>query len=602
MVLLILKVHLFRKALTAALKGNLTLASKLCYKMNSMLNQALLVPEQISTVVNSVLESAVVSLQQQLLMLSVIAVKILKALISFVIELYLGTFTCLCIAFIKGTIDVLVDAIEEIVKVVDAAVDAVITKTDSALSGLSTLINTVVGAYEAIKSLFSDSDTDFISTAIDTVNLTVSSLENISIPTTFIDELESLSSDIPDFQDVLSNLSALASSPVTDLQYELGNLTTLNSSLSVANIAFDTRDYDTLSSTCASLTEDFETAIHSAEKYSNFIIVGLATSIVIILALVVWLSFHSWKKRQFLFQNLSIELNVDQVGNILATYENGFITRLFGINDPKWQWLLAYSTTPVALNCLLLAIVGLVAVGFQYLVLSVVSPNFKSISSTIDSDLMKTVDQATTSYLNATQYSLDILLEDISDSIVGSFTTASTKLYDTLVDAETSVNDTITSVFRSSVFASPLRTIVYCTIGRKLETIDDGLTWIINNLQIDFPILSQDELHAVIKQSVNSTMDSTSDVYSIVAESVDDLIKSYKKALFTELIISCVFAGIWLAVFFSGVLILLARMYYSRRAIDISAPQQLTQAERYQYSYPFSDPFHVSISSKHSHG
>lgn len=597
-VLLILKIFLFTRLLMAALKANQILTKQLCEAMNDLLNLALLLPEQISQVVNIVLGSVMENLQEIIIMLLNLSISILKGLIAFMINLYLGTLACLCTAFVKGALDILVDVTKLIVDAVDEVVNTVLSLFNSAMGALGTLIDGMIKAYEAVASLFSSKDSSSVTTAILKVNLTISALHDISIPTTFIDVLTNLSNDIPDFEDLLADLAGLVTHPLDLLSYEIGNLTSF-SSLGLSEIR--NVSYNSLTNTCNEIDLVFEKTMRNTTKLSNTVILGLGLAILLVLALISWLTYLGWNRKKRIIEELTVELNHIRIGNILT--KNRIVFSLFNVSDPRLKWILNYITTPVALSCFLLGAAGLGAVGLQYLVLCVVGRQFKNLlkdfnaNSVVQDLLLETVN-----YLNETLHALQNLLDQANTKLFGSITTASTKLYNTLVEAEVSVNDTISQIFGSTPFASPLRTVVYCTIGRKLDKIEDGLNWISENLQIPFPTLTHDDLQEIANLGVTKSVSATSDIASFVAESIQALVKSYKQVLKTELIAACAFFGIWIVIVVVGLMILIVREFTEEEAVqhDISMPRPITDAEREFYKSYYSDPFKITDTSRYS--
>lgn len=602
LVLLIVKVFLFRNALLTGLLSCQTHAEEMCDTMDRLLKQASQAPQAISQLTNYIIEQFIKNLLGQVRMLLLFALAILKALIAFMILLYLGTFTCLSTAFVKGTLDVVSEATRTITEAVELAVNEFLKVFNSALDGLSTVVNGFVTTIKSIKSFFTDSDTSDISSAVDTVNLTASTIKNISIPTTFIDELSALSDKIPDYEDILSNLTSVVTKPLDILRREVDSMTFAHSTIDLSELKSHQKGVSL--SNCSSLDAEFKSIEKAIDSTCSWIIIALGLSILLVIMVLMFFAHRSYRRRMNYIEELTLENNPDRIGNILEIQRNRFGMMLINVKiNHRLRWLINYASTSTAVNCLLVGIAGILVVGLQYWLLATTSSKLNSAFSSENLALQNsTIQKNVESYISDTQFALDNLLKSLNDALFGSIESTSEGLYETLLEAQIAVNDTINSVFGGTPFASPLRTIVYCTFGRNLEKIEDGLQWINNNIKIEFPALPEEEM---LRLMTNSLQDSTNDegrIGSAIKSSGEKLIKAYRKSLFIELIVSCAFLGVWVLLLVIGVSILASREFMNRLVLPkaISLPHQLDAKSKTEYEYPISDPFVRATSSIYS--
>ncbi|KAM9886916.1 hypothetical protein OXX79_013935, partial [Metschnikowia pulcherrima] len=137
-------------------------------------------PEQMSRLTSSVVKTMAQNVHVLVAKSVYLAAAVAKSIVSLLLELYLGTLTCLITALVKGTLELVSDILEDITNAVQTAINAVLKDFNSALSGLSSVINTVTTAVNAVESLFTSSDKSSVSNNISKVNLTVASLTSIS--------------------------------------------------------------------------------------------------------------------------------------------------------------------------------------------------------------------------------------------------------------------------------------------------------------------------------------------------------------------------------------------------------------------------------------
>lgn len=592
--LLVIKVYLFKSTLLDGITSCQLQAEEICEALNEALGKAESVTYGINQVTDYIIVQFVNNLQLQCRLLINLAISIAKALIGFLIELYLGTLTCLCTAFVKGSIEVLADATRTATEAIETAVNAFLREFNSALNGLSTLVNGVVTTVQSIKSIFTNTDTSDMTSAVNSVNLTASTIKDITIPTTFIDDLSSLSNKIPDYEDVLLNLTSLVTKPLDKFHRDITNITSSHFSLpstvpgNLKNLQWGT---------CNETSEHFMTMKKTVNSICSWIILGSCLSIIILLTILVFLTINSYKRRVRYIEELTSENDFDQIGNMLDIHKNKVWMLFNRLNmNAHFKWLLNYTFSLTARNCLLIGLAGLIGVGLQFWLLTITSRAFQQLYSL---DMKNTaLRDGIDNYVLQTNVALDNLLEKLNEAIFGLLDETTSSLLDTLVDVETSVNDTINSVFGSTPFAAPLRTVVYCTLGRKLDKVEDGLLWLHENLKIEFPTLQQDESKELMSTVVEDATKNSQNLGTTLKRAGDELIDTYKKSILIELFVSCAFFGLWIVVLIMGLSILACRVIIDKQLVPmvISMPRPLDKTSMAKYQYPLSDP-HVRAAS-----
>lgn len=591
MAILVVKVFLFSKTLAAALAANQKTANSLCTKLNRVLSQVLEVPQQVATISQIILESALETSEQMIKKMLSLCITIAKAMVEFALEIYLGTIGCLCTAFVKGCLDLLTDALEAVTEFVQSVINAVIEAFDSALSGLSTIINGIIKVVDEVKTFFEGTDTSGVLKAVEKVNMTVASLTSITIPTTYIEELSNLTNNIPDFEDVLSDLALIITEPLTSFSYNIGN-SSMTTNLTLPDM--QSTSYNVLNDTCTNIDHSFEEAIRSTLTMTNFILIGLGGATVILLVLIFWLEHRKWNRHEALLRLLSMERLVITIGNTLHDYDHRILTKFTKNAGSSWQLFATYISTPTLTKCLSIGIAGIIAVGLQYCILSSMDKKMKNIlkvavNLTAASYLAQ---NETTTFLNDTQFQLTSLLKEINEELFSSIESTTLEMYLGVVAASSTINNTINSIFGSTPFALPLETIIYCTIGRKLDDIEYGLHWILNNTEVKFPVLPRAQLQAYSNQAVIKIANLTSNVSGEVYDGIRVLVLMYKEVLKIELITSCAFLGLWVvAACIGGIFMIMTPAEGDVKQPIIAYPRPMSETEKFQYAFPFTDPF-----------
>ncbi|KAF8004867.1 hypothetical protein HF325_000324 [Metschnikowia pulcherrima] len=583
MALLTLKVYFFSSALISAISLLSEASLPLCRRLESLASEMEKAPEQMSRLTSLVVKTMAQNVHVLVAKLVYLAAAVAKSIVSLLLELYLGTLTCLITALVKGTLELVSDILEDITNAVQTAINAVLKEFNLALSGLSSVINTVTTAVNAVESLFTSSDKSSVSNNINNVNLTVASLTSISIPTTWIGDIEELADEVPDFEDVLSNRIfanttfnfTLADSGLTQNTSKLMQAPKFAATLiNVKKLAVSTHELG--NTTTQSVCDDVEVVLKEAvlvtQACADYIILGLCVGTVVY-AVIAWiLAYFRIRKRARLFTSLAEINDSTEAGNAVGQYEHGFMAIFTGRWSPQMQWLYSFVASPNLRTCLFFGILG----WSMWL-------NFGE-------------------YLDNTQDSLDDAVDEVNQALFSSIHNTTSLILSEIDNFQTSVNDTINGVFGTSFLAKPLRTIIYCTIGRKIDTIEQGLEWIERNTVFEAPTMNKTEMQAIFSNLAQDVSQTQLGIAGNIVSAVQSIIQAQKSALWKEFFIATAFVAVW-AVYLAIGLLLLAYQKGSdpttpnvtsdQRAAAhvISWPSQLDAEAHRAYNYPYKDPY-----------
>ncbi|KAJ8144294.1 hypothetical protein OY671_002600 [Metschnikowia pulcherrima] len=628
MALLTLKVYFFSSALISAISLLSEASLPLCRRLESLASEMEKAPEQMSRLTSSVVKTMAQNVHVLVAKSVYLAAAVAKSIVSLLLELYLGTLTCLITALVKGTLELVSDILEDITNVVQTAINAVLKEFNSALSGLSSVINTVTTAVNAVESLFTSSDKSSVSNNINKVNLTVASLTSISIPTTWIGDIEELADEVPDFEDVLSNVSSVLTLPITHFTEGFANTTfnftladsdlTQNTSklmqapkfaatlINVKKLAVSTHELGntTTQSVCDDVEVVLKEAVSVTQACADYIILGLCVGTVVY-AVIAWiLAYFRIRKRARLFTSLAGINDSTEAGNAVGQYEHGFMAIFTSRWSPQMQWLYSFVASPNLRTCLFFGILGWSMVLLQFItlqqaakVLSRISDN-GVVSSQTKSQLVAKFGE----YLDNTQDLLDDAVNEVNQALFSSIHNTTSSILSEIDNFQTSVNDTINGVFGTSFLAKPLRTIIYCTIGRKIDTIEQGLEWIERNTVFEAPTMNKTEMQAIFSNSAQDVSQTQSGIAGNIVSAVQSIIHAQKRALWKEFFIATAFVAVWAVDLAIGLLLLAYQkgsdsttpdVISSQRAVAhvISWPSQLDAEAHRAYNYPYKDPY-----------
>lgn len=143
-----------------------------------------------------------------------------EGLLNFAIDLYLGTYACLLVSAVDGTVNVATNTTEKLIGLVNDTVSSVANELDSGLNDISKVINKVISAASKVENFFTGDDDDDgnMTSSIKSVNLTISALHNLYIPSSINNKLEELSAKTPDFAQVKNSTKNLISIPFNEVR------------------------------------------------------------------------------------------------------------------------------------------------------------------------------------------------------------------------------------------------------------------------------------------------------------------------------------------------------------------------------------------------
>lgn len=264
--------------------------------------------------------------------------------------------------------------------------------------------------------------------------------------------------------------------------------------------------------------------------------------------------------------------------------------KLSHVQHTNLQWFFHYVFHPPALAVFLIGFMGLLSVELQLLAIhpleekynAQVAASVQDFSSTIATNINDNMYNQSATYANQINSQINSTQSTINDGVFGWVNGTTTTLNNTLVTFYSDVQNAVTTVFNGTVLEEPMQEFVRCIIGTKIEAIENALTFLNENLQIDLPTMNDTAL-MISQANVNEVStpisqaavgDGTDGNGGLVAKIVNSYVASLKK----ERVMFGVFIGLW------GLIVLIATGIilwhsYGRPAMDARKRRRF-QAER----------------------
>ena len=97
--------------------------------------------------------------------------------------------------------------------------------------------------------------------------------------------------------------------------------------------------------------------------------------------------------------------------------------------------------------------------------------------------------------------------DEINNDVLGYVTNATGAVNDTLNTFTSTMDKGLTVVFGGTLFEDPIKEVVRCLIGLKVEAVQKGLTWVHDHSQVSLPMFANDTFSAGAQKSIDGDSD-----------------------------------------------------------------------------------------------
>ncbi|CAI4049615.1 hypothetical protein N7582_004710 [Saccharomyces uvarum] len=514
-----------------------------------------------------------------------------EGLLNFVIDLYLGTYACLIVSAVDGTVDVATNTTEKLIGLVNDTVSSVANELDSGLNDISEIINKVISAASKVEDFFTgdDDDDSNMTSSIKSVNLTISALHNLYIPSSINDKLEELSANTPDFAQVKNTTKNLISVPFNEVRK---NIKAVNASKLIGDTSVLYVPPVSVSNgtgICSSNKSEiiaFYSVLGHVLKITTIVCITILVCFAIgAMIPVAWNEIKLWRRlcnmrshymlsRQDSYTSFSSE-NTHELKDpfadppppphdeydVIASYQQCFhtwntriacwMTKLVTLGRSpenikpetrkKIEWVVAYMTSERALCILGIGLLGILVCGCQFAMISALQHKIShSLTSSDDSSIQSLLKSSTAvdienqmslwsvqtnDYINTTE-------TNINQEVFGWIDTTTLSINHTVATMISDIDTTLADVFNGTLLYNPMKTVVGCVIENKLYTIEKAMTWIHDKAQLQIPRINGTQIkQALTKEASNATTAAVSSPSTTTASLLENLVDDMRDGL-----------------------------------------------------------------------
>ncbi|KAK3320428.1 plasma membrane fusion protein PRM1 [Cercophora scortea] len=557
-----------------------------CTKVEDVGSAMASMPHYLSVGVNSLAADGISSAVRGMVSILMMILTGVEALIVFIINMYVGTYACLIGSFIHGGLDVATHVVEGATQTMNEGISAVtgtlttdFKKFSDALNGIIDKVNQGTGGVLGGLGITFPTLPDITTYTKELGDIKFDSQE-------FVKDIVQLNKTIPTFAEA-ENFTKNAISVPFDLVKQQVNA-------SFGAYVFDKSVFPVAQkqalSFCSnnSFLNDFFTTLFELVAKAKIIFIVVITILAIgSMFFFAYLEIRRWRRerqRARIFTEKGFD-SMDVVYMASRPFTSGVGVRIAGwLRGTQrrylWaRWAVAYGTSLPALFVLSLAMAGFFSCLCQYLLLRSIQQQAPALATQVGdfaNEVVTTLTDVSTNWSDSSNAVITKLQNDINHDVFGWVLNATTAVNDTLNTFDEEINKGITEVFNNTILMNTARDLVNCLVTRKIESIEQGLTWVHDNAHVTLPLFPNDTFSQGAAGSVKGDNDLTSFLATPssvttdeISSAVDHVVATLQNSIVQEALISTVLLFIYILVVLIGII----------RALVGMAAQDKTRAE-----------------------
>ncbi|KAL8716573.1 MAG: hypothetical protein Q9225_006112 [Loekoesia sp. 1 TL-2023] len=511
-------------------------------------------------------EKAVRGLQSMLFM----TITGVEELVVFFINMLTSTYLCLITLVVSGSLHVALKVIEDAEGFLNKTLGDIGKDIHKGIDGFQGDLNKFTGLLNSVPQVFGGNKGGVPKLNIDD---SLDKLDHVQLPASLNQDLDKLNDSIPSFSEVQNFTDNAIRFPFEEVKK------LLNESLGVFEFnrsLLPTPQKEKLNfcSTNNGISDFFDGVADTIDLARRVFLGVLVVSAILVCIPMTYLEIRRWRK---LKERAGIVRDhAKDPQDVVYTVSRPYTAKLgidlaSRVNSSKKQdlirWVIAYATTTPALLLLSLAITGLLACLFQFILLKSLEKEVPKLAAEVGDFAGKVVDSvnnASEHWAIGTNKVVADTNHDINQDVFSWVNTTTGAMNDTLNVFIEKTTDVLNKTFGGTVLFDPIHEVFNCLIGLKVAGIQKGLTWVHDHAHIDFPLLANDTFSLGAAASLaDDDPNHTSKAESFLSDPKDQttdkitraiakLVKHFEDGIRTEALISTSLLLLWVLNFFLG--------------------------------------------------
>jgi hypothetical protein len=527
LLLVLLRVVLLIGQLNDNIGGAKEKALTACTKVEDIGSAMASMPHYLSLGVNDLAATGIETAVSAMVTMLNLILSGVEGIIIFFINFLTATYTCLITAMIHGSLDVVASVTEDATKFFNDIIDKASGEISDIASSLEGSLNDIVEGIE-------DSIIGNFVPDIPTIDFSkpINELKDFDINAEdFVKDVRKLNEDLPTFEEVQNLTKEAVAIPFKFVREALTE--------AYGDYKFDREVFPLASKRQLTFCSDndtingfFSNLYDMVKKARIIFIVVLAVLAVAVMAPMAWLEIKRWRRQQkhsrLIEGNHYDPLDVVYIASRPNTASWGIklASRFKGKRQVLVRWCIAYATSPPALFVLSLAIAGFFSCLCQYILLRAVREQVPALADQVGEfaeNVVTSLRDVSDDWAESANGVMIGLNDDINQDVLGYVVNATDAVNDTLTTFLDTMDEGLEFVFNGTILLDPIKTVLHCVIGIKIENVQDGLTWVHDHAKVSLPMFNNDTFSMGAKESVEGDSDLTTFLATPASVSTDEV-------------------------------------------------------------------------------
>lgn len=255
------------------------------------------------------------------------------------------------------------------------------------------------------------------------------------------------------------------------------------------------------------------------------------------------------------------------------------------------RWFLHYIFHPPALACFLIGFFGLLSVQIQLIAVGPLEAQYaaqaaasvQDLSNTIATQMNNSMYNQSAAYASGINTKVQTVQSTINNGLFGWVNGTTTTLNSTLNNFYTDVQNLVGTVFNGTILETPTQDFIKCLIGSKVDAIEQALTFLNQNLNVNLPqinetvlVLSPTNVNEITQPIATAAVGGTS---SNSQGLIGRLVATYVDSLKKERLMFSIFMGLWGVVVLMGLAIVFWHSY-AKNLVDAYKKRKWQKEQR----------------------
>ncbi|RFU80634.1 plasma membrane fusion prm1 [Trichoderma arundinaceum] len=507
--------------LIAQLRDNLndaeSKALSACTKVEGVGSAMASMPHYLSLGVNELVATGVEKTVHGMVEMLDLVISGVEGIIIFYINFLTATYTCLVTALVHGTLDVVANVTAGATNAYNKLINGTVDDLQKIAKALQKSITNLTTGIE--DSVFGN-----LIAEIPKVNLTkpLDKLKDFQLnSTSFIGGVQQLNKDLPTFEQVQNLTEEAISFPFNILRNAL-NESYANYEFNRSTFPLAEKQQLTFCSDNDSLNNFFDHLFDLVAKARVVFIVVLSLLAAAVMVPMAWLEIRRWRQQKkhakLVTQGQRDPMDVVYIASrpFSASYGIRLTSKMNGKQQILYRWCIAYATSPAALFVLSLALSGFLACICQYILLRAVQKETPALAREVGAfaeDVVQSLQNVSQSWADGANGVITGLNDDINHDLLDYVSNATEAVNNTINTFLDKMEEGLETAFNGTILLGPIKTVLHCVIGLKIESVQKGLTWVHDHAHVDLPLFPNNTFSA----GANSSLSGDSDLQSFLA-------------------------------------------------------------------------------------